>query len=263
MKLPPELDAHLTGYALSPIRLGESGARVFRCISDQSPARYLKVAAVDDDLRLDDEAERLQWMKDHDLSVPAVCTYARSGRTGYLLLEEMSGLPASDPHWKPHVKNVMVALGEGMALLHRSNTHDCPFDHRLARQIEEVRRRIDAGRVDEDDFDAIRAGRRASDLFAELLSTVPEREDLVFAHGDFSLPNIILRETQRGEVQVAGFIDCGRSGVADRHQDVALAIRSIVRNFGSEWVTPFLHAYGLPHPDPDTVAFFTLLDEFF
>ena len=93
--------------------------------------------------------------------------------------------------------------------------------------------------------------------------TVPEREDLVFAHGDFSLPNIILRETQRGEVQVAGFIDCGRSGVADRHQDVALAIRSIVRNFGSEWVTPFLHAYGLPHPDPDTVAFFTLLDEFF
>ena len=81
--------------------------------------------------------------------------------------------------------------------------------------------------------------------------------------GDFCLPNIILREAPGGAVEVAGLIDCGRSGVADRHQDLALAIRSITYNLGSVWVKPFLEAYGPPHPQTGKVAFFTLLDEFF
>lgn len=202
-------------------------------------------------------------MNDRDLPVPTVCTYAQSENTEYLLLDEVPGTPASDQHWMSFLPNVVVALGDGLALLHRTSTVDCPFDQRTGPQIENARQRIAAGRVDEHDFDEIRAGRPATDLFAELLSTVPDREDLVFAHGDFSLPNILLRQTEPGAVQVVGLIDCGRAGIADRHQDVALAIRSITRNFGSEWTVPFLRAYGLPQPDPEKIAFFTLLDEFF
>jgi aminoglycoside 3'-phosphotransferase II len=121
---------------------------------------------------------------------------------------------------------------------------------------------MDAGHVREDDFDDIRLGRRATDLFAELLSMVPAREDLVLVHGDFCLPNVLL--TTFGErVDVTGLIDCGRAGIGDRHQDLALAIRSLTYNLGPASVAPFLSAYDGPRIDEGTLEFFTILDEFF
>ena len=264
MDLPGELSARLTGRSFEPVGLGESGAAVWRCTMDGSPPLYLKAASVAADLQLDQEADRLRWMKHHDLPVPAVREYGRRGATEYLLLDEVAGAAASDQQWTSSFPEVVAALGEGLALLHRTSTVGCPFDHRIARQIEDARARVAGGRVREDDFDGTRAGRRATDLFAELLASVPRREDLVFAHGDFCLPNIILRRREpQGAVEIAGLIDCGRSGIADRHQDLALGARSIARNFGSAWVLPFLQAYGLPQPEDEKLRFFMLLDEFF
>lgn len=92
---------------------------------------------------------------------------------------------------------------------------------------------------------------------------MPTDEDLVFTHGDFCLPNIILDRGTNGDVRIAGLVDCGRAGIADRYQDIALAVRSIVYNFGDIWVAPFLESYGLPQPHEEKLRFFTLLDEFF
>jgi aminoglycoside phosphotransferase len=109
----------------------------------------------------------------------------------------------------------------------------------------------------------MRMGREPEDLFHELVASVPMSEDLVLTHGDFCLPNIILQRGRDGRVEVAGLVDCGRAGVADRHQDLALAIRSLQDNFGEEWVLFFLRAYGLPRADDEKVHFYLLLDEFF
>ncbi len=76
-------------------------------------------------------------------------------------------------------------------------------------------------------------------------------------HGDYCLPNVVLRDGA-----VAGFIDVGRAGVADRHQDFACAARSIAYNYGEQFVAPFFEAYGMA-PDPARIAFYQLLDEFF
>jgi aminoglycoside phosphotransferase len=261
--LPDELAVKLIGRVFEPISLGESGASVWRCTMERSTPLYLKVASIAADLRLDGEADRLRWMKGHGLPVPAVTEYGSLVDTEYLILEEAAGLAASDPAWATFLPEVVHAIGAGLSVLHGTSVVACPFDHRIARQIEEARLRMAAGRVREDDFDEIRAGRRATDLFAELLSSIPSNEDLVFTHGDFCLPNIILRRSPGGVVEIAGLIDCGRSGIADRHQDLALAVRSITYNFGGNWVEPFLEAYGLPHPHSEKLRFFTLLDEFF
>ena len=101
------------------------------------------------------------------------------------------------------------------------------------------------------------SGRSALDLLSELEATRPGSEDLVVTHGDFCLPNVILRSGA-----VAGFIDVGRAGVADRHQDFACAARSIAYNYGEQFVAPFFEAYGMA-PDPARIAFYQLLDEFF
>jgi aminoglycoside phosphotransferase len=253
----------LPHHTFECITLGESGAGVWRCTTAGSSPLYLKAAPLSAGLQLDQEAERLRWMKEQDLPVPAVSSYGHVAGTEFLLLEEVPGRPASDPEWMSCLPEVVAALGVGLALLHQMSTVGCPFDQRIARQIDAARRRVAAGRVREDDFDAIRAGRRATHLLDELLATRPADEDLVFTHGDFCLPNIILDRGATGQVQIAGLIDCGRAGIADRHQDLALAVRSIVHNFGDACVRPFLEAYGLPQPNEEKLRFYTLLDEFF
>lgn len=263
MDVTTTLTSALTDYAFQPISLGESGASVWRCGMDGAPTLYLKTAALAAELRLDEEAERLRWMKEHELPVPAVREYGHTDHAEFLLLDEVPGVAASDPTWRRFLPEVVAALGEGLARLHRTRIADCPFDHRLARQVNEACRRVAAGRVREDDFDEERAGRRATDLLTELLATTPKGEDLVFSHGDFCLPNVVLDRAADGTLQIAGLIDCGRAGVADRYQDLALAVRSITHNLGRGWVRPFLSAYGLPHPQPERLRFYTLLDEFF
>ncbi|QCI63587.1 aminoglycoside 3'-phosphotransferase [Phreatobacter stygius] len=132
------------------------------------------------------------------------------------------------------------------------------FDHRLDHRLAAARARMAAGLVDETDFDDERLGRPLPDLYRQLIADRPPSEMLVVTHGDACLPNLIA-----GETGFAGFIDCGRLGLADRYQDLALASWSITYNLGAAWVAPFFGHYGLPEPDPARLAYYRLLDEFF
>ena len=52
-------------------------------------------------------------------------------------------------------------------------------------------------------------------------------------HGDYCLPNIILKEHT-----VSGYIDVALAGVGDRYQDLALAVRSLAYNNKADPVCP-------------------------
>ena len=114
-----------------------------------------------------------------------------------------------------------------------------------------------AGLIDEEDFDDSRLGRSAEQVFQQMLAERPDHEDLVVTHGDACLPNLL---ADNGKF--SGFVDCGRLGVSDRYQDLALAANSITYNLGEQWVPVFFEAYGV-EPDLQRIAFYQLLDEFF
>ena len=139
--------------------------------------------------------------------------------------------------------------------LHDLDPAACPFDHRLERRLDTVRQRVEAGLVDEADFDDDHRGRSATELYRLLLDRRPAVEDLVVAHGD--APAQPLAEGRR----FSGFIDCGRLGVADRHQDLALA-RGTSRPNSARPAEAFLVEYG-GDIDGERLAYFRLLDEFF
>ncbi|MFZ2014334.1 MAG: phosphotransferase, partial [Nocardioides sp.] len=109
----------------------------------------------------------------------------------------------------------------------------------------------------------------ADELHHDLLERRPQAElletaDLVVCHGDACLPNFL---ADPETLEITGMVDVGRLGVADRHLDLALAVRSISSAelnpaYGPAAAETMLAAYGRA-ADPWRLDFYRLLDEFF
>ncbi len=199
--------------------------------------RYVKRDAAD-------EHERLRWLGSR-FEVPEIISF----QDGWLTLADVGApsLSSVDP--------VLVGTVMGTVLreLHALPVAECPFNARIAVQLEKARRNVEAGLVDPDDFDDEHLGATPTELFERLVSLAPPSEDLVVAHGDFCPPNVLLRPDGS-----AVLIDVGRLGVADRHHDIALAHREL----DEEAVAAFDRACGLT-PDESKLYWYRLLDEFF
>lgn len=205
---------------------------------------------------LPSEALRLRWLASRGIACPTIEREASDSGRNWLLISALAGQDlASSPALAPN--QIIEIAARALRDLHNLDAAACPFDHRIDRRLEDARARVAAGAVDESDFDAEREGRTARDLFEELLARRPRGEELVVTHGDACLPNLIADQGR-----FSGFVDCSRLGVADRHQDLALAARSIGGNLGAPWAETFLRLYGGP-VDPERLAFYRLLDEFF
>jgi aminoglycoside phosphotransferase len=254
--LPDCLAEAVSDYRWQEIFTGCSTARVFRLSKHDGSCLYLKTAYHAPDRLLLQEKLRLEWLQGQ-LPVPQVKMFVEDNNGDHLLLSAIPGTVASDAAYKTNVPKLIEHLSTGLRMIHALPIDRCPFDATLPTKIELARKRVADGLVDESDFDQSRLGRTAADLFAKLLEAVPNDEDLVFTHGDYCLPNIILQEWR-----LSGFIDWGRAGVADRYQDIALIARSVESNFGYQWVSVLFEACGIK-PDHAKVRFYTLLDEFF
>lgn len=263
--LPPELQTGpLADYLAQihhakPVVIGASMAAVYQLANERGPVSFLKICPHNPGLTLADDAARLMWLADR-LPVPRVLSYHEDATHTYLLMSAVPGIDAATltETGQMATSQIVRLLAVGLRQIHAVPVADCPFDHRLAQEVARAKRRTAQGLVDEEDFDDERQGRSASSLLEELLATAPQDEDLVLTHGDYCLPNIMLAEQQ-----VSGFIDLGLAGVGDRYRDLALVRRSLIRNCGEEWVTPFFEAYGLTQPDEEKLAFYQLLDEFY
>lgn len=256
MKLPAELSNLISGYEWQRITLGLSQSQTY-LLSGASSNLYIKIQSLTATESLHREKERLVWLQGK-LPVPEVVYDGQDDANEFLLMTEIEGINASDKSYESMLPQFMQQLAIGLRTIHEIPVEGCPFDQTLDAKVVEARRRVEQQLVDEEDFDQQREGRKAEDLAQELVHLKPETEDLVFTHGDYCLPNIILKDGR-----VHGFIDWGRAGIADRYQDIALAIRSIGYNFGNAYVQVFLDAYGLTAVDEAKVHYYQLMDEFF
>jgi aminoglycoside phosphotransferase len=252
--LPAELRRLIGDSDLEENRIGWSGVRIFH-VAGQG---YLKVASDRHDLR--PERDRLIWLAGR-LPVPRPLYYGEHDSHQFLLISEIPGLPSFDDSLRDRTSQVITLLAGGLKMIHSLDVTGCPFDQGIDTLLETAHHNLLNSRVDENDFDVPRRGRTALGLYDELTATRPPQEDaLVFVHGDYCLPNILI---DPGRMTITGFIDWGSAGVSDRYFDLALAARSITYNLGAEWVAPFFAAYGLTKIDRARIAFFQLLDEFF
>lgn len=256
INIPLELRMFVQDCTWEPVTIGHSEAKTFLLEGPQSN-HYLKVQAKGSLEGLHAEKERVEWLQGQ-LRVPKVHYYGEDDGNEYLLMSELKGHNAVHSTQALNLPEMLTSVGEMLKTIHSIPIANCPFHQTLDVKIHEAKKRVDLGLVDEDDFDEERIGRKADELFDELLSKRPSKEHLVFTHGDFCLPNVIVEEGI-----VSGVIDWGRAGIADNYQDLSLAIRSITSNYGKEFVPFFLKGYGVTELDTDRIYYYQLLDEFF
>lgn len=257
LAVPPQLLALIAGYNWNRDKLGCSDAQVFMLQGEGIPPLFIKTEAATAHAELHDEVARLRWLASRGLPCPDVLF--EGTHCGHLWLL-MSAVPGDDLASADSlsIETRIRILAGALHQLHAVDPAACPFDHRLDVRIEAARARMQAGLVDETDFDDDMLGETTAALFSRLVAEKPETADVVVTHGDACLPNFMA-----GNGIFTGYIDCARLGLADRYQDIALACRSVADNFGDEWIELFLDCYGLAQADPAKLAYYRLLDEFF
>jgi aminoglycoside phosphotransferase len=148
-----------------------------------------------------------------------------------MLTAPVPGVPASDP-WPTADRNRVAAVfGETLRKLHQLDPTDCPFDFSPQTRLKAAR---------------------------QLKSAMPNGTPVI-GHGDYCLPNVLLAPD--GAVHL---VDVGRAGLADRHSDLADALRSIRGplnpQFDESHAQRFLDAYGRADIVDDRLRWFDDLD---
>ncbi|WP_338723817.1 APH(3') family aminoglycoside O-phosphotransferase [Devosia sp. XK-2] len=251
----PESFSPLRDLEWAPVTVGESGAQVWRIALGDGNAVFLKSEPRHPLAELPGEIERLNWLSSMGFKAPRVVDAEQDHERLWLL---MSAVPGSDlTHYLDQPDTFVRAYAQGLKRLHALDTTTCPFDHGLDARIAEAEARLAANLVDEDDFDTERQGWTGQQVLDWLRANRPAPGQLIVTHGDASTPNILAQDGR-----FSGMVDCGRLGLADVWQDLALACRSIAFNIGREHIAPFLAAYGADWDDAK-YRYYCTLDEMF
>ena len=257
--LPASISASLGGYEWARNTVGESGGAVYRLHGKTgAPNLFLKHgrSAVAGDIT--DEMVRLRWLARY-LPVPAVDGFVATQDEAWLLMTAVAGQTAYQLlKTQPAAQGGIVdALATFLRRLHAIPVSECPFNSDHLYRLSRARERIDAGLVEEDDFDGEREGWTAEQVWDAMQSLLPMSSDPVVTHGDFSLDNILMLD---GEV--VGCIDVGRVGIADRYQDLAI-LWNCLGEFDASLQGRLMEQYGIAETDERKRQFHLLLDEMF
>ena len=253
-QLPAQISKHTKRMICKQNNVGCSEAGVYKFYSKKH-AVYLKKEPKD--LYLQREYECLLWMQ-NKLPVPEIIEWCSDNEFDYLLMSEVPGKMLCDDYYKQNPEEGVKILAQGINLFRSVDINDCPNINGISQKLMEAEKNILNNRVDMDDWESDNRFENPEALLDYLHSNKPQNEELSFTHGDFCLPNII---AERGNI--TGFIDVNNAGVADIWQDIALCMRSIRYNYGSnKYDKLFLNEIGISL-DEQKLEYYILLDELF
>lgn len=226
---PESLLARCAPGEWEPVTSGESGARVFRSVDG---SRYAKCAQADPLAR---ERDRIQWLSDAGVPGPSVLEWIAGDDGACVVTSAVRGVSAealpAETLWR-----AWPAITEAVRQLHSLPVEDCPFSRDLTEMFAIAEDVVARGAVDPEFLPVDQQRTSPAELLGRLAPQVGQRvaeeaADSVVCHGDLCLPNIVL---DPDTVTVAGFIDLGRLGRADRYADIALLLANARETWGDE-----------------------------
>ena len=260
MDIPESILRKIAGKEYVCDDIGRSGSSVLM-FEDM----VLKIETESEEARR--AAAMMQWLEGR-IPAPELLEWTTCGGMSYTLMTRVRGEMACVPRYMERPKKLAKLLAHGLRMLWETEASECPVKNGLNEKLALARMRVEQGLVDVEDAEpgTFSPGGFASprELLIWLEENRPE-EEMVLSHGDFCLPNIYLKDGC-----VSGFVDLGRSGAADKWQDIALCWRSLMANadgtygcrYGGYDRSLLFDELGI-EPDWEKVRYFILLDELF
>ncbi len=222
-------------------------------LSHESDVRFLKVVRNGWFPSAETEAMRTIWARAY-VPVPEILDHGVTRDTTWFLSRALEGDDATSQHFLSDLSGLVQRLGAALRQFHSMPRAACPFSFELDNALEHAEKRLEHRQIDPiRDFHPEHAELSAEAAVTTLIATRPDSEDLVVCHGDYCVPNILFRGSA-----LAGFVDLGEMGVADRWWDLAVATWSLTWNFGEGYEAIFLHSYGI-EVDHQRLKYYRLL----
>ena len=208
----------------------------------------------------------------NDVPVPKIIEYAEENDFSYTLMSRIKGKMLCDDEILRNPKLLIKLLSEGLKLLWSVDISDCKIDDvsNINQRLKVARYNVENNLIDVNNVMPDTFGPNGFETPKALLdwleNNIPDVEP-VFSHGDYCMENIFTINNR-----ISGFIDLGKSGIADRWQDLAICIRELDGVFSNEYVKDFdyskyssdllLNELGIKR-DNDKLKYYMLLDELF
>ncbi len=216
----------------------------------------------------ENEYRMMEWLCDK-LPVPKILYREVEDGINYLLMTKVEGKMCCEVEILEDPQQVAKLLAEGLKMLWSVDVSQCPNSSGIEDVLRNAEIRVHNNLCSIEDAEPETYGEGGFDSPKELLNWLKENkptQELVFSHGDYCLPNILVTEDN-----VSGFIDLGRSGIADKYQDIALCYRSLAHNckgaYGGRVYEGFDATILFDElniiPDWNKIKYYILLDELF
>ena len=208
-------------------------ARVY--FIDKDEGYYLKTAAVGSLLR---EARMGEYFHKKGLA-PRVLSYV-SEEKDFLLTARAEGEDATHESFLSDPKRLADVMGEALRALHEMRAQDCPVQDRMGEYLALADKNFSEGKFDLSLFDDRIIFKSAEDAYKVLCEGRSLLRNEVLLHGDYCLPNIMLKD-----FKITSFIDVGNGGVGDRHVDLFWGAWTLWFNLKTDaYRDRFFDAYG-------------------
>ena len=251
-RIPASILAEYASWVFTPISVHETKSVMYR-LSRASEVRFLKIVRNGWFPNAEAEAKRTIWARSY-IPVPEILQYGTTDDSTWLLSNAIMGDDATSERFRSDIPGLVRRLGAALREFHSMPVLECPFSFRLEDALAHAHHRLRNGDIDAArDFHPEHAHLSPDAAVQKLITTCPTAEDMVVCHGDYCVPNILFRETA-----LAGFVDLGEMGTADRWWDLAVATWSLTWNFGPGYEAMFLDSYGAVLDD-ERLQFYRLL----
>ncbi len=251
--IPKEVASFIENSKLEEISIGCSNSQVIK-ISKEKDEYYLKMASRG---MLTKEYEKLKWL-DGKLAVPKIILYVITKEAEFLITKAIPGQMICNDYFTQNPLLGIKVIAEAFKEINKVDITDCPFDSSIDYKLEIVTNNVNHKLIKKEDLNEETLKKYGSiDNILNYLKEHKFYEPLCFSHGDTSLPNIFALNNQ-----FSGLIDVGESGMADKWFDLAICEKSIKRNYGEDYITPFYHELGIT-PDRDKIDYYLLMMELY
>lgn len=234
-KIPEEIPSSIRNF-ISGAKIYDSSsspdARVY--FIDKDNGYYLKRSATG---KLAQEAKMTEYFYSKGLGAE-VLDYS-SNSYDWLLTKAVNGDDCVSKEYLRDPERLCDTIACELRKLHERDYTDCPVMDRTTEYLTLAEKNYHEGNYDKLQFPSF-GYNSAEEAYAVLNAGKDTLQDKVLLHGDYCLPNIILKDWK-----FSGFIDVGGGGVGDRHIDLFWGAWTLWFNLKTnKYRDRFFDAYG-------------------